>query len=262
MLMFPHAATAVPFQQTLQPTTDLRPAERPSLDKLGREAQTDKATHHSYTMLYENHIREWRDEPINLMEIGVLGEASLQMWDNYFSRASVFGVDITPHNDSSRILQADQSKLDDLRRLRDYRPWTIINDDGSHVPSHQLLTFTTLFPSLAPGGVYILEDLETNYWKPGSTIYGYTLESEPNMHALFKKSLFASIDFEFASACGVPSGEELGQVFGHGVDEQIAEISFIRNAIIVRKKPSGYIEHPSYRFARGTGQDACLVDPA
>jgi len=47
-----------------------------------------------------------------------------------------------------------------------------INDDGSHIPEHQLLTFNTLFPKLEVGGVYIIEDIETSYWtKEG--LYGY-----------------------------------------------------------------------------------------
>ena len=39
--------------------------------------------------------------------------------------------------------------------------FTVVVDDGSHLPSHQLLTLETLWPSLAPGGLYIVEDVET-----------------------------------------------------------------------------------------------------
>ena len=35
----------------------------------------------------------------------------------------------------------------------------VILDDGSHIPEHQILTFNTLFPSVVPGGIYIIEDV-------------------------------------------------------------------------------------------------------
>jgi len=42
--------------------------------------------------------------------------------------------------------------------------WDIIIDDGSHVPRHQLITFTSLFPCVRPGGVYVIEDIESSYY--------------------------------------------------------------------------------------------------
>ena len=40
----------------------------------------------------------------------------------------------------------------------------IVIDDGSHVPSHQLLTFETVWPHITPGGIFVIEDIETSYW--------------------------------------------------------------------------------------------------
>ena len=43
----------------------------------------------------------------------------------------------------------------------------VILDDGSHMTSHMVDTFRYLFPNgLASGGVYIVEDIGTNYQKP------------------------------------------------------------------------------------------------
>ena len=41
----------------------------------------------------------------------------------------------------------------------------VILDDGSHVPEHQILTINKLWDLVKPGGVYIIEDIETSYWK-------------------------------------------------------------------------------------------------
>jgi hypothetical protein len=41
----------------------------------------------------------------------------------------------------------------------------IVLDDGSHRPKHHRITFETLFPLLEDGGLYVVEDLHTAYWK-------------------------------------------------------------------------------------------------
>jgi demethylmacrocin O-methyltransferase len=42
----------------------------------------------------------------------------------------------------------------------------IVIDDGSHISSHVIMSFSTLFPALSDGGLYVIEDLQTSYW-PG-----------------------------------------------------------------------------------------------
>ena len=40
----------------------------------------------------------------------------------------------------------------------------IIVDDGGHNPTKQLISFRGLWPALASGGIYIVEDVHTNYY--------------------------------------------------------------------------------------------------
>ena len=61
--------------------------DRPTLTDLAIQHQTDKWGSHSYTPHYEHHFNHLRDEPINLLEIGVggyqdpqAGGNSLRMW--------------------------------------------------------------------------------------------------------------------------------------------------------------------------------------
>jgi hypothetical protein len=39
----------------------------------------------------------------------------------------------------------------------------IVLDDGSHVSSHQRVSFEVLFPLLSDGGLYMIEDMHTAY---------------------------------------------------------------------------------------------------
>jgi SAM-dependent methyltransferase len=54
----------------------------------------------------------------------------------------------------------------------------IIIDDGSHDVAHQQMTFGKLFDLLKPGGIYIIEDMCTSFFKEGVNLYGYTQTRE------------------------------------------------------------------------------------
>jgi len=45
---------------------------------------------------YDKFFREFRREPINVIEIGVANGASLNVWLQYFERARIVGIDIDP----------------------------------------------------------------------------------------------------------------------------------------------------------------------
>ena len=222
---------------------------RPSLDTLGWKFGTDKASYHSYTVMYEPFIAQWRDEPIRLLEIGVLNGSSLLMWDSYFShpRARFVGAGIgdpvMQSQGRARAIKADQSREDDLRKLKEIGPWTVVVDDGSHVPQHQLLTFQRLFPTVVPGGLYIIEDIETSYWKKrGALIYGYPINGKVDMVDMFRRTINGIINSELTCPIVKPP------IFGSEIDPMISAVTFIRNAIIVRKMPQQFIRHGKYAF--------------
>ena len=119
---------------------------------------------------YGQEFSRLREEPITVLEIGVKTGASIRLWQRYFPNARIVGVDIRPRELSNAkrivLVQGDQSDRSFLERLaRDYGPFGLIIDDGSHVPSHQILTFEALFPHLLSGGVYVCEDVHTSLTK-------------------------------------------------------------------------------------------------
>jgi hypothetical protein len=130
-----------------------------------------RAGEHAYGPTYHAVMRPFRYKPIKLLEIGVLGGASLLAWRAFFPRGRCIGCDIDPkvQFDIGRIgtRVADQSSASDLTKLGTQEgPFDIIIDDGSHQNSHQIFTFYEIFDQLRDDGIYIIEDVQTSFW-PG-----------------------------------------------------------------------------------------------
>lgn len=153
-----------------------------TLSEIGIKFNTDKATYHRYTDFYDGLLSHLKESPINFLEIGILNGASLLMWDEYFSAAKIYGVDINPqtHLNKSKIttIVANQEKEEDLLKLPD--DLHVILDDGGHTMLQQQLTFKVMFKKLLPGGIYILEDLHTSlpafYKDYGSNKYNNSIK--------------------------------------------------------------------------------------
>ena len=147
--------------------------EKRSLDEIGVSKKTDKSS------LLHGYLDEYEKEFTNpegvkcILEIGLQRggkwrtndvSPSIEMWKEFFPNARIFGADIKNLKFSDKrteFIRIDQNEPDDLVRLFNFIPEEIdlILDDGSHVPSHQLITFLVLFPKIKVGGKYIIEDL-------------------------------------------------------------------------------------------------------
>jgi len=124
-----------------------------------------------YLPIYERHLARYLGSAVRLLEIGVYQGGSLQLWRKYFGpSAIIFGIDVNPRcravDDPGVCIrigsQADPKFLKSV--IREMGRVDIVIDDGSHLASEQRVCFQTLFPLLAPNGVYIVEDLHTSYW--------------------------------------------------------------------------------------------------
>lgn len=158
----------------MQSTKRGKPVNGMTLDEiaLSLDPVPDKSSlGHGYTVHYDRHLSRFRWHPLKLLEVGVWEGASLAMWERYFTKAKVYGADIDIeraryHNPARSFLwQMNQSSEPSLKNMAlEIGPWDIIIDDGSHDPKDQVLTFTTLWPYLNPGGAYAIEDLHANYF--------------------------------------------------------------------------------------------------
>ncbi len=110
--------------------------------------------------------------PLRMIEIGVFKGGSLQFWRKYLGpEARICGIDIdeschalgTPDLPVQIGSQADPAFLRSV--VETLGGLDVVLDDGSHVQSHMRTSFETLFPLLSEGGLYIVEDVHTAYWR-------------------------------------------------------------------------------------------------
>lgn len=122
-----------------------------------------------YFDVYETYFAKFRNQKPTFVEVGVQSGGSTQMWVQYFGEgATLYGIDIAPEVievEGSTIVIGDQSSEEFWDEFLDgIDDIDCFLDDGSHVSSHQILTFLKVWPKMKEGGVYICEDTHCSYW--------------------------------------------------------------------------------------------------
>lgn len=240
-----------PRRMNIEPTPSPYPSIdlRPSMKAVMEESGTDKLDRHAYDRYYEMYFKEFRDKQnLSLLEIGVDSGKSLRLWTEYFSNPAfihgiAYGVDVTQAKkkvcdwdmhacNKVTIFTGDQSDPLFLKTFADKYQYDIIIDDGSHLPRHQIFSFQYLFSILKPGGVYVLEDLETSYWNtPGASLYGNVISAgvgaSPKVNAIEKLKQYIDVLMRFHMA--YPS---LSISDG---DDTLFSLTFGQGLVIIRK---------------------------
>jgi hypothetical protein len=62
------------------------------LCQLGRKYRTDKAPH-GYTKVYYEVMKDFRNDNVDIFEIGIYFGASLKMWEEFFPNGKIYGID-------------------------------------------------------------------------------------------------------------------------------------------------------------------------
>jgi len=138
-----------------------------------------------YLDIYHRHFERFRGREVHVVEIGVFSGGSLGLWRDYFGpRCHVYGVDIDPackayEGGAVRIFIGDQGDRDFWRRFKAAVPRVdIVIDDGAHLAPRQIVTLEELLPHLAPGGVFLCEDVHGIF--NGFALYVNGLANELN----------------------------------------------------------------------------------
>ena len=65
-----------------------------NLEDLVDNSKTDKNTIHSYLPLYEQLLNKRKETALNVLEVGINLGGSIKLWHDYFTNATIFGLDI------------------------------------------------------------------------------------------------------------------------------------------------------------------------
>ena len=212
---------------------------------LGMKYNTDKVSTHGYNRFYGQFIDFIVNiEESGILEIGMNQLSSLNMWLEYFPNAFIYGIDIGLESSGNRykIFKYDQSDIENLIKLKDDISHKIyfINDDGSHIPEHQILSFNYLFKNVLENeGVYIIEDIETSYWTKNG-LYGYdTRYGYKNPKSLIEKfkDIFDYINRLYLTPQNLEVLKDKLKRSNFDLDtlDMISYISICQNCIIIKK---------------------------
>jgi hypothetical protein len=237
----------------------------PSIAEIMQRTGTDKLSTHHYEWAYADWLQPFRFRSnLTILEIGADKGRSMALWADYFENPALIlalaygsdakGIDdkvdtqgfATRNQDKLKIIWGDQSKATTMKRLCAHGPFDVIIDDGSHVPAHMVFSLVKLLPCLVEGGLYVIEDVETNYWDASPHIFGYAFDgvgigTSPKHNAIKKfKQLVEVINRN--EICR----DDLSVLPG---DEFICELAFHSNLIKIVK-----CTEEQRKFRR----DACL----
>jgi len=121
---------------------------------------------HEYSKIYEKYFENFRNEEVNILEIGIAKGDGLASFFYYFPNSKLIGLDNNPFRiryKSNRIrhIFTDISSKKILSNLSKHinEKFDIIIEDCSHKLIDQILCFSHMFYKLKDGGYYIVEDL-------------------------------------------------------------------------------------------------------
>jgi cephalosporin hydroxylase len=145
-----------------------------SLFDLIDNTRTDKNTVHTYIDIYENLFQSKKETAKNVLEVGILMGGSIKLWDDYFTNAQVYGLDIMPFdqvwneikNKESITLytSTDAYKKEFVESTLASKKFDILIDDGPHT-FESIKAFLHLYsPLLAEDGILIIEDIQVPHW--------------------------------------------------------------------------------------------------
>jgi hypothetical protein len=225
--------------QVPPPSTQHTAKKLESMFDIGSRTKTDKIYAHHYERYYERFLSPLRTvSNFKMLEIGFLFGQSFEMWKQYFPLAKIYFMEPTKGTSypESRF-KGDSSNTEDLSRLLDEKhcrgELDLIIDDGAHHPQHQITAFEYLFQhGLKPGGIYIIEDIETSYWYSGNC-YGYPMaygQNHPDALITRVKPMVDVVNRKFS----LPENK-FRSTFSPEVDKWVSGIFFGMNTVIITK---------------------------
>lgn len=128
--------------------------------------------HSSYFQVYNDLLGKYRGKELVFVEIGVKNGGSLFMWRDYFGPgARIIGIDFNPEakqweSEGFEIHIGSQSDPDFWKSFfNSVGMVDIVVDDGGHTYEQQIVTADCCIPFIRNGGMLIVEDTHTSYFR-------------------------------------------------------------------------------------------------
>jgi hypothetical protein len=147
-----------------------------SLADLVDNTRTDKNTTHSYLPLYQKLLINKKDTAKNVLEIGIHYAGSIKLWSDFFTNATICGLDIIHinhvwdgiKNKENIILHTSTDAYNEEffnnTFLSKNVKYDFMLDDGPH-SLESMVKFIKLYSQImADDGILIIEDVQSMSW--------------------------------------------------------------------------------------------------
>ena len=146
-----------------------------SLLSLINDARTDKNTTHSYLELYQYLLESKKETAKNVLEVGIDRGGSIKLWNDFFTNATVYGLDIMPTekvwdgimDPNIRLFTNTNAYDKDFfhdQFLKNPIQMDMVLDDGPHTLV-SMIQFIQLYSQiLTEDGILIIEDVPDPSW--------------------------------------------------------------------------------------------------
>ena len=131
---------------------------------------TDKNTVHSYIdQIYSELFYEIQESAKNILEIGIDHGGSILLWKDYFSNATIYGIDIHNKNDifkekdRLKILHKDAYDEKFIKSIPENN-FDLIIDDGPHTLKSMTSFLDGYQSKLNKNGIIVIEDVQEISW--------------------------------------------------------------------------------------------------
>jgi hypothetical protein len=147
-----------------------------NLEEIVDNSRTDKNTIHSYLPLYQNLLINKKETAKNVLEIGIYKGGSIKLWNDFFTNANVYGLDIMNSdyvwegikNNKKIILHTSIDAYNNDFFINNFLNKNIrcdfMLDDGPH-SLESMVQFIKLYSQImTDDGILIIEDVQSWDW--------------------------------------------------------------------------------------------------
>ena len=140
-----------------------------SLIDLADNSRTDKNTVHSYLPLYQDLLIHKKESALNVLEIGIYQGGSIKLWHDFFTNATVYGLDIMPMDsvwdtlkNNERIVLHSCDAYDNVDKFN--MKFDFMLDDGPHTLLSMIQFIKMYTPLMTDDGLFVIEDVQSIEW--------------------------------------------------------------------------------------------------